>query len=227
MTLRMFALQTFKPIVTSRRAFSLIELMVVVGIIVLLVGLTVGVSTILNQKSESRQVELTMELLDKALTEWEVTAERSISYGTDGIPTGAVYAIQEVPVTDGHELTHLIIEVLNKNEAAKAMLSAIDPRFLKLEDGTELTLFDPWDNDFVAIFPGRLWVQAVDGSSPRDADGTIITPFEEVFGSCVNKRICFVSAGPDGEFGDISAAVTTDDYKYSQDNIYSYPLVKP
>ena len=49
------------------RAFTLIEMMVVIGIVLMLVGLTVGVSAILHRKSETRQVEQMFKILDSAL----------------------------------------------------------------------------------------------------------------------------------------------------------------
>mgnify|MGYP000110480133 CR=1 FL=1 len=60
-----------------RRAFTLVEMVVVISIIVMLVGLTIGVSVILSRKSEERETESVLKLLDLAMTEWETAAERS------------------------------------------------------------------------------------------------------------------------------------------------------
>jgi prepilin-type N-terminal cleavage/methylation domain-containing protein len=66
-----------------RRAFTLIEMVVVIGIIVLLAALTVAVSSTLTRKAEERQAEDTLRLLDMALQEWETAADRQISYFND------------------------------------------------------------------------------------------------------------------------------------------------
>src|ERR1043165_1057793 len=73
----------------KRRSFTIIELMVVVGIIILLVGLTVGVAAILNQKSETRQVEQVLKLLDTALQEWELAAQRQMTWGPNPPDAGS------------------------------------------------------------------------------------------------------------------------------------------
>src|SRR5687768_4208415 len=77
----------------SHRGFTLIEMMVVIGIIVMLVGLTIAVGTSIHAKAEVSQTEHMLTTLDQALREWELTAERQISYGTNGDPPGsnAVY----------------------------------------------------------------------------------------------------------------------------------------
>lgn len=218
----------------ARRAFTVIELIVVVGIIVMLVGLVVGVTVTLHAKSEARQLEQAMKILDMALQEWEITAERQITYGTNGQPPqlgNVTYDIQEVPPAQGHELTHKIIEILNRNAEAKNILSRIDPELLKKE-GDELTFFDPWGHDLITVFPGRLWNSSFD-SGVADPDGTIRTPFENAFGICENRRIYFVSSGPDGEWGDLQLNVALSSptldaalLKKADDNVYSYQPLK-
>lgn len=219
--------------VPRRRAFTLIELMVVVAIIIILVALTVSVTVILNQKSDVRKTERALELLTMALKEWELAAEKTITYGTDGLPApqgggpAPVYMIQEVTNFDDlHELTHTVVEIISKNAQAKSILSSIDGQLLRQHDN-ELSVFDSWDNDVLVIFPGRKHVPGE--PAVRDADGTIRTIWEDRFGVCVNGRICFISMGPDGLPGDWQNAI--DDNSDGQfdhiDNIYSYPPNKP
>jgi len=69
-----------------RRGFTLVEMTIVIGIIILLAGLTLAVSVSVVQGSEIRQTELTVRLLDAAIQEWQVLADRQISYGIDGEP---------------------------------------------------------------------------------------------------------------------------------------------
>jgi prepilin-type N-terminal cleavage/methylation domain-containing protein len=216
-----------QPLAASRapnrdRAFTLIELMVVVAIIILLVGLTVSVTVILNQKSEVRKTERAMELLTMALKEWETAAEKTITYGTNGTPSAAVYTIQEITDFDEfHELTHKVVGIITKNAQAKQLLSNIDPKLLHQHDD-ELSVFDAWENDVLVIFPGRKHTAGAPGPDP---DGTVRTRWENQFGVCVNGRMRFVSMGPDGLPGDLENP--TDDNNDGQpdhiDNIHSYP----
>jgi len=73
-----------------------------------------------------------------------------------------------------------------------------------------MEIVDPWGTPIAVIFPGNPWV----GEGERDTDGTTRTFYEDlsVFGRCANRRIRFVSAGPDRIFG------TSDDIRsYSDD----------
>ncbi len=215
---------------SSRRAFSLVELVVVVGIIIVLVGLTVAVLTSLTRGSESRTTANLLTLLDSAYAEWRISSERDITYGINGQPqAGLVYEVQQLnpsspPGTGSdHEPTDELLVILNRHAPARQILANLSGELLRKHSGTdELTAFDAWDTEIITVFPGRLWVTG--DTFTKDTDGTIRTPFEQVFGECVNRRIRFVSAGPDGRFGDLSAATGTALYEDTKDNIYSYPL---
>ena len=213
---------------SASRAFTLIELLIVIAIIILLVGLTVSVAVILNHKAEVRRTERALELFTMALKEWEVASERTITYGTNGAPTGAVYMIQEVTnVTDLHELTHTVVEIINKNAQAKQLLTTIDPKLFR-EHNDELSVFDSWENDVLVIFPGRKFVPGEPGNP--DSDGTIRTAWEDLFGVCANGRMCFMSMGPDGLPGNVqddTVDLNNDGQADHIDNIYSYPVNKP
>ena len=83
-------------------------------------------------------------------------------------------------------------------------------------------IFDPWNRRIGVIFPGRAATKAEVAAavaSPTTIDvedGSVRTTDEHYLGICRNRKMCFVSAGPDGDMGTTS------------DNIYSYePLPKP
>jgi prepilin-type N-terminal cleavage/methylation domain-containing protein len=216
----------------ARAGFSLIEMVIVVGIIVLLFALTIGVITVLNRGSESRRTQDAIMLLDSAYAEWKRQADRDISYGDDGTPPAAQYEVQmgvvdNPPGTgDDHEPTDELIEFVHRNTQAREQLSRIHPDLLKPHSGSnaDITMIDAWGTEIITVLPGRPWVQGFDAPADRDIDGTIKTPFEKVFGICLDRRARFVSAGPDGLFGDLSAASSSALYEALKDNIYSYPL---
>jgi len=93
-----------------------------------------------------------------------------------------------------------------------------------------LTVLDAWDRPIRVVHPGREW-QPTDVfanppfNSAPDADGTIRTPYENVYGVCVNARPFFVSSGPDRAFGDLSGNAIN--VEAASDNIYSYEVQKP
>ena len=106
-------------------------------------------------------------------------------------------------------------------------------------DGS-LVVLDAWGVPIRAIHPGRVADWNVFGDSVAigdiDLDGTVIlnSSFtdssgqvintEEIYGTCLNRRVLFVSAGPDRKFGDRSADEESALFQQTLDNIYSYPL---
>ena len=63
---------------TNQRGFTLVELLVVFGVMLLVLGMTVTTSLALIQSSKAQQTEQTLRLLDTAMMEWEVTADRRL-----------------------------------------------------------------------------------------------------------------------------------------------------
>ena len=235
----------------SRRAFTLIEIVVVISIVLVLVGLTLSVSTVVIERSEIRQTENTMRLLDMALGEWEALADRQITWGP-----GAAYDMAGIWVPPGYSTTKdifIISELLDtiaRPSQVKDMIARIDPEFVhQYEDGVyppwvkpedqgqqdskwvgSLAILDAWNAPVYPIHPGPLWEDM--GGTPliRDEDGTARIFNELQYGISRNQRICFVSAGPDGRFGTLLEFGGDSEAKQKAraDNIYSYqPLAPP
>ena len=226
-----------------RRGFSLIELMVVIGIILLLMGLIVSVTVALTSQSEARATQNTLKLLDQALHEWETTAERSFTWGKNNQPVGTTYDIQRD--ASAEDQTSVVLWRLKNTPGCKEILAKIDSDMLVNDTSVtppRLKLLDAWGKEIVVVHPGRLPVFTLDGANPlMDADGTIrVTPAwspdinENRVGVCASRRICFISAGADGKFGDLhldkaEVALSAGDVKDVQqagDNMSSYPLLK-
>jgi type II secretory pathway pseudopilin PulG len=66
--------------VRRRGGFSLIELVVVVGVIITLISLVLAVSTLLIQANEARQLEAAFANLNTAVQEYEQTIGRPLTY---------------------------------------------------------------------------------------------------------------------------------------------------
>ncbi|MCH8260117.1 MAG: type II secretion system protein [Planctomycetes bacterium] len=216
---------------TARRspAFTLIELVVVISIILLLVGLTMSVGLAVRSQSETRQTENVLILLDQAVKQWQIAADRQLSWGYNNIPAGAVYDVEgedaQGPIPADVQLIQLLGRI-RTNSAARDILAQIDNDFLQqVEENTVtfLTLVDPWDSPVCLIHPGRL-PDLINYPTDfvGDIDGTIRTNHENEFGIALNRALLFLSAGPDGEFGDLRADPGSDAFKQTQDNVYSY-----
>jgi type II secretory pathway pseudopilin PulG len=101
-------------------------------------------------------------------------------------------------------------------------------------ESTRAEFVDAWGNRVAFVFPGRAYRFGSEppGSLP-DPDGSVRTPYENVFGVCTNGRICMVSAGPDGLFGLLGEIVpagqdtATARAASAADNIYLYSLDPP
>jgi len=217
----------------ARRAFSLIELMIAIGLIVLLVALVFGVGTMLLSQSEARQTRSALDLMDTAIGEWEVSTGRSFTYGTNGQPAPAIGA--PTPRYDFQESVNdanMIVEVLRPDflggsEVAKTILAKIDPSLLRTRPNTNppLTeLLDAWGTPIAVVFPGREFVSG-DAAADRDVDGTFRTIQEKRLGICRNRKILLVSAGPDGLLGQLNGSAVQR--TQAEDNIYSYEPLKP
>ena len=240
-------LRSFKP--RNRRAFSLVEMVIVIGIIVLLVGLTVAVLTSLTRASEVRSTENVLKILDSTLSEWELSAERQMTMGTNGQPQpGLAYDLQldypGDPLGSAERQTSIMLTRMASSLSCRQMLANINSEFLVRQpdpvDPTQtiVRVLDPWGKDIVLVHPGRMWLPADGPTLGPDNDGTIHTPVNlggvpldiseaRLGAACANRRICFMSAGADGRFGHLEAGSTQAQHDQARDNIYSYPLEAP
>lgn len=212
----------------SRRGFSLVELVVVIGIIALLAALVLGVASVVVRQSEVRETQNAITLFEAALNEFESSTGRPITYGQNqaaapGQPA-QVYDVQST--LNDEDLVVATLAILNTSDSARTLLSKIGSHMLRpISDhplGT-LELVDPWERRVVVVFPGRKWVPADGGQA--DEDGTIRTARENIFGVCRNAKPLIVSAGIDGFYGSHSGSET--ERRRAEDNIYSYEPQHP
>jgi prepilin-type N-terminal cleavage/methylation domain-containing protein len=131
----------------SRRAFTLIELIVTISIVVLLVAITVSAMVALGRKSEVTRTESTLQLLDLALSEWEAMAGRKTRWGVDDTPFGAVY---EMNAFTPHVFTMTeLLTVLGRNTQTREIIARIEPSLVFKIDSEAPRPFwvDPGDPD--------------------------------------------------------------------------------
>ncbi len=213
----------------NSRAFTLVELVVTIGLILVLAGLTLSVSVAIVHGSEVRQTETTLRLLDQAIREWEVQAGRQLTYGMNNA-SGDQFDIQE-PFSHDPSLVEMekatadFLAIISRSDAIKKILGQIDPdAMVRVENefdpaSSTIRILDAWGNGIVAVMPGRTWETG--DTELRDADGTIQTHTEEDCGVAPNRQICFVSPGPDGHFGKLQAAQGSDELEQTKDNVLS------
>ena len=280
------------------RAFTLLEVMIVITVIITLMSLVLGVGSALLRNAERSQVESAMQIVESALNEYEAQMGRQMTFNgaynaagtTEVFPTGAVDAVFDVrnpgtapaPANNSGDrvwanrargLGVFAVNLLRQYESIRGILGPVPQSLLRAEPytssfpavniggtGPELYLpsarqppppssasqvqlppsnraefVDTWGNRIAFVFPGRAFRPLVDSGPGRlpDSDGTVRTPYERVFGVCSNRRICMVSAGPDGLFGVVGEITPASNdtpaarAANAADNIYLYPLDPP
>jgi len=233
------------------RAFTLLEMIIVIGVVLLLAGLSLSVSVAVIEQSERQRTEATLQLLDTAVREWELAADRKLLWWQYGDDAGIRGRADVHADTDEIMIITEILDVISRPAAVREMLAGIDPLLVYtygqdasppwIDGGVDpafvggLTVLDSWETPIYATHPGRPWTEA-DGQGPYgtgpDDDGTIRTRNEKDYGVAPSRQVVFVSAGPDGRFGlpeeflelgfgERTAAIEAA----RRDNLYSVPIV--
>jgi prepilin-type N-terminal cleavage/methylation domain-containing protein len=217
---------TNPPLRARRRAFTLLEMLVVLAVILVLLGLVLGTSTVLIRRSEVRQTENALAVLEAAIGEFEQSRGRPLTYGRRGQPvSSARFDIPELFNVGYPHAILFVLDRLNSHGPSRDMIAKIDGNLLRSitggcgninqipcvsggyppqefwwTEGPRIELIDPWDSRVAVIFPGRPWQQG-DDPSLRDIDGTVRTIDEQSYLPCVNRRIRVISMGPDRDYG--------------------------
>lgn len=274
----------------AARAFTLLEVMIVITVIITLMSLVLGVGSALLRNAEKSQVESAMQIIESGLNEFEAQMGRQMTFNgaynaggtTEVFPTGAVDAVFDVRnpgtapapanntgdriwVNRARGLGVFAVNLLRQYDSIRGILGPVPQSLLRAEPNastfpaaniggsgpglylpsarasgggsasTRSEFVDTWGNRIAFVFPGRAFRPLVD-SGVADSDGSVRTPYERVFGVCSNRRICMVSAGPDGLFGvsgespemtGTTAAAAAARAAAAGDNIYLYPLDPP
>jgi prepilin-type N-terminal cleavage/methylation domain-containing protein len=235
-----------------RAGFTLIEMLVVIGVIVLLAGITFTLGAGISARAARTETESTIRVLDMAMREWELRSDRKLSWYDAAYHAALGIPPEGFDVHSDTEEEFIISEVLDalvRVDGARAILAQVRPEFMyTFKAGTypdwvggdpdlreavdrfdgSLTVLDAWGLPVYATHPGREWTAAdATGYVLRDADGTTQTPNEHRYGVARNQTVCFVSAGPDRIFGYLNAPEGSADLTAARDNVFSYDIEKP
>lgn len=222
------------------RSFTLVEALVVVGLVVFLTGLTMSAVTALTEWTEVRRTRDTIRLLDQACTSWQLRKDAKVTWGPDEqtfdlkSDRAPVLLISELLDTIGAKSDPTIaliddefIYQYERGELPPWILNDYEARleFVPFQQRGSLTVLDAWGTPIYSTHPGA----PASPGAPSDADGTERTDNENQYGVALSRRICFVAAGPDRRFGVerefplLSVGDRGEAMKRARaDNIYSY-----
>lgn len=198
----------------KRHDFTLVELLMAIGIIVILAAISIPTALSAIKKAETAKAQAEMTALVTALKNYEST------YGF--LPFHFKKSSNTSPATDGEvqpgDYTDFIKVLQGENLEIKG--KKMNPRklaFLEIQGNTKGVYEDPWGNDYTVIIDG-------------DGDGKIIQELDDwkyyqlkVEKDSDNKyalyqSILIISKGPDGEMGDDKASL-------ARDNVLSIPVI--
>lgn len=190
----------------KRHDFTLVELLMAIGIIVILAAISIPTALSAIKKAETAKAQAEMTALVTALKNYEST------YGF--LPFHFKKSSNTSPATDGEvqpgDYSDFIKVLQGENLEIKGR--KMNPRklaFLEIQGNTKGVYEDPWGNDYTVIIDG-------------DGDGKIIQELDDwkyyqlkVEKDSDNKyalyqSILIISKGPDGEMGDDKASLARD-----------------
>jgi prepilin-type N-terminal cleavage/methylation domain-containing protein len=236
----------YKPM--RRTGFTLLEIMVAIGIIALLAAITIGLSNSIMRKAEQGQTLDTLRLLKMALKEWEISVNNPLTFqdfsfvgncpecyfdvDNDGILGSPTFGLAGVPNDEmqtamENRMGQLITAIRQVGSSDNILLEITSDNF---ENGIPV---DSWNSPIGIIFPGRYFAETnglLFFAEDDSGDLTIRDQAEDGLGSCINKRPIFVSAGPDRTWGyrfQAAGGPGADEnakemWNASLDNLYSY-----
>ena len=198
----------------KRHDFTLVELLMAIGIIVILAAISIPTALSAIKKAETAKAQAEMTALVTALKNYEST------YGF--LPFHFRKSSNTSPASDGEvqpgDYSDFIKVLQGENLEIKGR--KMNPRklaFLEIQGNTKGVYEDPWGNDYTVVIDG-------------DGDGKVIQELDDwkyyqlkVEKDSDNKyalyqSILIISKGPDGEMGDDKASL-------ARDNVLSIPVI--
>ncbi|NMA47394.1 MAG: hypothetical protein GX945_12615 [Lentisphaerae bacterium] len=191
----------------KKRVFTLVELLIVIGIIIILSGVLLPVLVGAGKKADQTKAKAEITTLVNAIKHFEST------YGVLPIPDGAGEVLTPA------EYTQLILILQAENTADDAAATALTAantnknsrkvKFLDIVGNRRGVYVDPWDRFYNVLLD-------------HDYNGEITTIPNGVAATSLRYSIVVWSMGPDGR---VNANNTAPELKRNRDNVYSFNTI--
>ncbi len=185
---------------SSRKAFTLVEVLAVVGIIVILVGFLFPAVARLMRQSEVARAQTEVNRIATAIRNYyHETGENPYRGGTGGWAWSIGRNLSPGPKA---ELAAMYARLTDPNS------NSVHRVFLDLPLDDDGLLRDPWGNSYVFIFADP------DRASTISADGRSISGYGGHIGIQGGMMVVVRSLGPDGVMTDFTASGSDDILSY-------------
>ncbi|HOG49715.1 MAG TPA: hypothetical protein PKY10_03935 [Lentisphaeria bacterium] len=187
----------------KKRVFTLVELLIVIGIIIILSGVLLPVLVGAGKKADQTKAKAEITTLVNAIKQFEST------YGV--LPVPATYTEGDAISATAYEDLILMLQgetLLNSSfGASNANPNTRKIRFLDVVGNTPGEYLDPWDQNYNVIFDSNY-----NGEIPAVPDGISLPT------GITTLRFSIVvwSSGPD------ATSSPTANHKSNRDNVYSF-----
>lgn len=115
--------------------FTLVEMMITIGIIVLLAALTISATVVLAERGEVRQTESNIQLLDQAVKAWEDQVGRKLSWGEFDQPYPDATWEMDKNTPQVFSTTE-VLRTIRRNPQVREIMAQIPERFIYEIDST-------------------------------------------------------------------------------------------
>lgn len=219
---------------TRRSAFTLIELLIVIGIVTLLIAIGFAVANAVKGGAQERLTLATLQMLDQSLTEY-VSVKSAIPppiVKHPVLPNNQYQPVADASVTSGSDIIPSLgwyLVQLEECEPARKVIDAINPKLVNVSNRTPgsaggdpdrafRTVRDAWGNPIRYVHPAfqgfvtnagaARTTTDILGNAPNGGSFTVPSLLRNNTNSDAGRagsRPYFYSAGPDG-----NASTTAD-----------------
>ena len=189
----------------KQRGFTLVELLIVIGIIIILSGVLLPVLVGAGKKADQTKAKAEITTLVNAIKQFEST------YGVLPVPDGAV--VEELTAA---QYTQLILILQGEDTAddtastaltiANATKNSRKIKFLDIVGNKRGVYLDPWDNYYTVLFD-------------IDYNGEIATIPNGVAVTGLRYSVAIWSKGPDAR---VNTDTSVPELMRNRDNVYSF-----